>query len=99
VVSLIDGISLNSLIKKHNADYYYKDFQAKTQLVTVIFCILSRCDSMTEIFEGLEALGGKLYHLGLEKAQAKSTASDGMRDRDNKFFEDVYFRFEHQYQY
>ena len=98
VISLIDGISLTSIVKKHNADYYYKAFKAKTQLITVLFGIFSRCDSMTEICEGLRAMGGKLNHLGLEKAPAKSTACDGMRNRDNKFFEDVYFRLVHQYQ-
>ena len=91
IINLIDAISINSLVKKHNADHYYKAFKAKTQLITVLFGILSRCDSMTEICEGLRALGGKLNHLGLERAPAKSTACDGMRNRDNKFFEDVYF--------
>jgi hypothetical protein len=91
VIGLIDAISLQGVIKKHDADRYYKAFKAKTQLITVLFGILSRCDSMTEICEGLRALGGKLNHLGLEKAPAKSTACDGMRNRDNKFFEDVYF--------
>ena len=91
IINLIDAISINSLVKKHNADYYYKAFKAKTQLITVLFGILSRCDSMTEICEGLRALGGKLNHLGLESAPAKSTACDGMRNRDNKFFEEVYF--------
>jgi len=46
---------------------------------------------MTEICEGLRALGGKLNHLGLEKAPAKSTASDGLRNRSHKFFEELYF--------
>ena len=91
IINLIDAISINSLVKKHNADHYYKAFKAKTQLITVLFGILSRCDSMTEICEGLRAMGGKLNHLGLERAPAKSTACDGMRNRDNKFFEDVYF--------
>ena len=91
VISLLDAISLKSLIEKHNADYYYKAFKAKTQLITVLFGILSRCDSMTEICEGLRAMDGKLNHLGLDKAPAKSTACDGMRNRDNTFFEDVYF--------
>jgi hypothetical protein len=91
IINLIDAVSISSLVKKHNADHYYKAFKAKTQLITVLFGILSRCDSMTEICEGLRALGGKLNHLGLERAPAKSTACDGMRNRDNKFFEDVYF--------
>lgn len=98
VINLIEGINLTSLVKKHNADYYYKAFKAKTQLITVLFGIFSRCDSMTEICEGLRAMSGKLNLLGLEKAPAKSTACDGMRNRDSKFFEDVYFSLVRHYQ-
>mgnify|MGYP001004890315 CR=1 FL=1 len=98
VIGLVDAISIKSIAKKHNADYYYKAFKAKTQLITMLFGIISRCDSMTEICEGLRAMGGKLNHLGLDKAPAKSTACDGLRNRDNKFFEDVYFSLVHHYQ-
>jgi len=98
VINLIDAINLTSLVKKHSADHYYKAFKAKTQLVTMLFGILSRCDSMTEICEGLRAMGGKLNHLGLGEAPAKSTACDGLRNRDSKFFEDVYFTLVRHYQ-
>jgi hypothetical protein len=91
ILDLIDRVNIPSLVRKHDADRYYKAFKAKTQLVTMLFGILSRCDSMTEICEGLRAMGGKLNHLGLNKSPAKSTASDGLRNRPNKFFEDVYF--------
>lgn len=98
VIGLLDAISIKSLVDKHNTDYYYKAFKAKTQLITVLFGIFSRCDSMTEICEGLRAMGGKLNQLGLKNAPAKSTACDGMRNRDNKFFEDVYFSLVRHYQ-
>jgi hypothetical protein len=98
VINLIDAINITGIVKKHNADRYYKAFRAKTQLITVLFGILSRCDSMTEICEGLRAMGGKLNHLGLEQAPAKSTACDGMRNRDSKFFENVYFSLVRHYQ-
>lgn len=91
VLDLIERVNIAALVKKHSADRYYKAFQAKTQLITMLFGILSRCDSMTEICEGLRAMGGKLNHLGLLKAPAKSTACDGLRNRPSKFFEDVYF--------
>ncbi len=81
VISLIDGISMTSILKKHNADYYYKAFKAKTQLITVLFGIFSRCDKMSEICEGLRAMDGKLNHLGLEQAPEKSTACDRMRNQ------------------
>jgi hypothetical protein len=91
ILRLIDDFDLKSLVTKHNSDYYYKAYKSRTQLITMLFGILSRCDSMTEICEGLRALGGKLNHLGLEKAPAKSTASDGLRNRSHKFFEELYF--------
>jgi hypothetical protein len=98
IISLVDAISIKSLVKKHNADHYYKAFKAKTHLITMLFGIISRCDSMTEICEGLRAMGGKLNHLGLDKAPAKSTACDGLRNRDNKFFENIYFSLVRHYQ-
>jgi len=98
VINLLEAINIKSIVEKHNADYYYKAFKAKTQLITMLFGILSRCDSMTEICEGLRALGGKLNHLGLDKAPAKSTACDGLRNRDNRFFENIYFSLVRHYQ-
>jgi hypothetical protein len=92
IIGLVDDINLTGIIKKHNADHYYKAFKAKTQLITMLFGIMSRCDSMTEICEGMRAMSGKLNQLGLEKAPAKSTACDGLRSRSSKFFEEVYFK-------
>jgi hypothetical protein len=91
IVNLTDAVDIQGLIRKHNSDYYYKAFKTRTHLLTMLFGILSRCDSMNEICEGMRALGGKLNHLGMEKAPAKSTACDGLRNRDNRFFEDLYF--------
>ena len=98
ILDLINVVNIGSLVKAHNSDRYYKTFKTRTQLITLLFGIFSRCDSMGEICEGMRALGGKLNHLGLEKAPAKSTASDGLRNRDNSFFEDLYFRLVKQYQ-
>jgi hypothetical protein len=98
ILNLIDAVNIQSLIRKHNSDYYYKAFRSRTQLITMLFGILSRCDSMTEICEGMRALGGKLNHLGFKSAPAKSTACDGLRNRDNRFFEDLYFSLVKKYQ-
>jgi len=91
ILDLLSVINLEGLIKKHEADRYYKAFKAKTQLITMLFGILSRCDSIGEICEGMRAMRGKLNHLGLKSSPAKSTFSDGLRNRNDKFFEDVYF--------
>lgn len=91
ILNLLNGVDMQGLIQKHQSDRYYKAFKTRTQLITMLFGILSRCDSMTEICEGLRAFQGKLNHLGLDKSPAKSTACDGLRNRDSAFFEELYF--------
>lgn len=91
VVKLIEPAAVERLVEKHKSDRYYKAFKTYTHLLTMLFGILSRCDSMTEVCEGLRAMGGKLNHLGLDKAPSKSTASDGLRNRPHTFFQDLYF--------
>ena len=91
---LVDFIPKNKfdiLAKKHQTDRYYKSFPAWTQLVTMLFGVFSRCDSMGEICDGMLAMQGKLNHLGLNCSPAKSTAGDGLRERGNDFFKEFYF--------
>ena len=97
IINLIEKVNISSIIKEHDSDRYYKAFKSRTHLITMMFGILSRCDSMTEICEGLRAMGGKLNHLGLDSAPAKSTASDGLRNRDSRFFEALYFALANKY--
>ncbi|HRU13700.1 MAG TPA: DUF4372 domain-containing protein, partial [Dysgonamonadaceae bacterium] len=79
-LGLLGEINLESIIKHHDADRYYKSFKSKTHLITMLFGIISRCDSMGEICEGMRAMSGKLNHLGLKSSPAKSTACDGLRN-------------------
>jgi len=91
VLKLIDKGDFNRIVKQNGSDHYYKAFKSWTHTVTMLFGILSRCDSMTEICEGLRAMSGKLNHLGLLTSPAKSTAGDGLRNRDSSFFEALYY--------
>lgn len=97
LLKLIDKSDFNRIVKEKYSDYYYKAFKSWPHTVTMLFGILSRCDSMAEICEGLMALSGKLNHLGLAKAPAKSTAGDGLRNRDNSFFEALYYALTKRY--
>jgi len=91
LLDFIPRTKFDYLVRKHQSDRYYKTFDSWTHLITMLFGILSRCDSMGEVCDGMGALAGKLNHLGLASAPAKSTAGDGLRGRDNEFFKDVYF--------
>lgn len=97
VLGLVDKWSFNQLVKNKKSDYYYKAFKSWAHFVTMMFGILSRCDSMAETCEGLKGLSGKLNHLGLEKAPARSSAGDGLRNGDNTFFEALYYQLTERY--
>lgn len=91
IIDFIPRNKFDALVHKHQTDHYYKTFNSWTQLVTMLFGVLSRCDSMGEICDGMRGLDGKLNHLGLDAAPAKSTAGDGLRERKEEFFKEVYF--------
>lgn len=97
IVSLISKERFNKLVNQTKSDHYYKSFHSWSHLVTMLFGILSRCDSMGDTCVGLKAMSGKLNHLGLKQAPAKSTAGDGLRNRSSKFFEALYYQLVEQY--
>lgn len=97
LLSLINKANFNKLVHQTDSDYYYKSFHSWTHLITMLFGILSRCDSMGDTCEGLRAMSGKLNHLGLKQSPAKSTAGDGLRNRSSKFFEALYYQLVNQY--
>lgn len=91
LLNFIPRNKFDLLAHKHKTDHYYKTFDSWTHLMTMLFGIVSRCDSMGEICDGMQGLAGKLNHLGLDKSPAKSTAGDALRNRNNEFFQEVYF--------
>lgn len=97
VLSLIDKWDFRKLVKEKKSDHYYKAFKSWDHLVLMLFGILSRCDSMAETCEGLRAMSGKLNHLDMSKSPAKSSAGDGLRNRDNAFFEALYYELIERY--
>jgi len=91
IIKLIPRDTFNELVIKCKSDRYYKTFFSWEQLVTMLFGIFSRCDSMGEVCDGMRALAGKLNYLGMDCSPAKSTAGDGLRDRDEELFRLFYF--------
>ena len=97
VLQLVDKLAFQNLVRKTKSDRYYKAFKSWPHFVTMMFGILSRCDSMAETCEGLRGMSGKLNHLNMQKAPAKSSAGDGLRNRSNTFFEALYYELAERY--
>lgn len=88
---MVNRSKFNGLVKQHQSDRYYKKFSTWAHFTSMMFGIYSRCDSVTEIVEGMIGCVGKLAHLGLKEVPPKSTITDGNRQRDHALFESLYF--------
>ena len=91
VINLLPKGLFQELVFKLGTDRYYKTFFSYEQLVTMLFGIFARCDSMAEVCDGMRALGGKLNSLGFDIAPAKSTVGDALRSRSEELFRQYYF--------
>ena len=79
------------LARKHGSDRGAKGFDSWTQFVAMLFCQLSRADSLREICNGLACCIGKLSHLGVSGPPNKSTLSYANAHRPHEMFEELFF--------
>jgi hypothetical protein len=76
-------------VGKHQAERHARRFSSWGQLVSMLFCQLAQAKSLREITEGLQASEGKLRHLGLPEAPARSTLAYADSHRPWQLFETV----------
>ena len=76
--------------RKYGGERYVKSFDAYTHLLTMLYAVIQRFDSLREIETSMTAEVRKLKHLGIESVPKRSTLSDANARRSEKFFEEVY---------
>ena len=91
VISCIPKREVQLISKAHQSDRYYKKITLQTHLTTLLYGVLSCCHGLREICEGMLVCEGKLNHLGLQKAPARSTLSDANNNRHWTAFESIYY--------
>lgn len=67
-----------------------KSFDGFTHLLTMLYAVIMRFDSLREIEAAMTAEVRKLRHIGIDRVPKRSTLSDANARRPEKFFEDVY---------
>ena len=90
ILTLSSKNSLSPIIKKAKADRYYKSIKSWDHFVSMMFAVLSGCTSLREICISMEAMNGKLNHLGIGKAPARSTLADANKNRSSAVFGQIY---------
>jgi hypothetical protein len=73
ILQLIPRLEFESAVRKHNAERHARGFSSWGQFIAMLFCQLGHAKSLREICGGLAASEGKLRHLGLPTAPARST--------------------------
>lgn len=91
VLNLLPKQIIREISREKKADRYYKGFTTEKHLISLLFGILSKCNTLRELCEGMLACEGKLNHFGLIKTPARSTISDANSRRSNEVFEAIYF--------
>ena len=79
-----------SLVKKHEAEKGAKGFSCWDQFVAMVFSQLSHADSLREIEHGLAACEGKLRHVGMRKAPARSTLAYANEHRPAEMYAELF---------
>lgn len=97
ILDVIPSSVINAANRKHKANRYYKRLPLRVHLVSLLYGVFSYCNGLRELCEGLLACEGKLSHLGLDKAPARSTISDANNKRSYQVFETIYYGLLKQY--
>jgi hypothetical protein len=90
LIKSLDRDKIIEMSRKNNGERYVKSFDGYTHLLTMLFAVIMRFDSLREIEAAMIAEVRKLHHIGIEKVPKRSTLSDANARRSEKFFEDVY---------
>lgn len=91
VLSMVNRNDFSKSVLRHQAEKHSKGFSSWDQFVSMLFCQAAGADSLREITGGLASAAGKLTHLGMKKAPAKSTLAYANANRSWRVFEDMFY--------
>ena len=93
ILNLIDRNLFTKTVEKYKTDKHSKGINSWTHLVSMLFCHLSKAQSIREITNGLMSITGNLNHLGIQgKTPKKSSLSYINSSRDWQMFREFYFK-------
>jgi hypothetical protein len=89
-LQLFPRLEFELATRKHSAERHARGFTCWGQFVAMLFCQLGHAKSLREICGGLAASEGKLRHLGLPGAPARSTLAYANEHRPWQMYETVF---------
>ena len=90
LIKSLDRDKIIEMSRKSGGERYVKSFDGYTHLLTMLFAVIMRFDSLREIEAAMTAEVRKLRHIGIRSVPKRSTLSDANARRPEAFFEQVY---------
>ena len=90
LIKPLDREKIVEMSRKHGGEKYVKSFDGYTHLLTMLYAVIQRFDSLREIETSMTAEVRKLRHVGIDTVPKRSTLSDANARRSEKFFDEVY---------
>lgn len=90
LIKSLDREKIVEISRKHGGEKYVKSLDGYTHLLTMLYAVIQRFDSLREIETSMTAEVRKLHHVGIDTVPKRSTLSDANARRSEKFFEEVY---------
>ena len=90
LIKSLDREKIVEMSRKHGGEKYVKSFDGYTHLLTMLYAVIQRFDSLREIETSMTAEVRKLHHVGIDTVPKRSTLSDANARRSERFFEEVY---------
>jgi hypothetical protein len=92
ILQLFSRTEFQTAVHQHKAERHARGFTCWGQFIAMLFCQLGRAHSLSEITQGLAASEGKLKHLGLSEAPAKSTLAYANQHRPWELYQTVFLQ-------
>lgn len=96
ILKLFPRSEFAQLVHETKAERHARGFTSWQQFVSMMFCQLGKAQSLREICQGLASIEGKINHLGVGSAPARSTLAYANEKRPwqlyQKVFEGLYAR-------
>ena len=90
LIKSLDHDKIVEISRKHGGERYVKSFDGYTHLLTMLYAVIMRFDSLREIETTMITEVRKLHHVGIDRIPKRSTLSDANARLSEKFFEEVY---------
>lgn len=90
LIKCLEKGKIIEISRKYGGERYVKSFDGFHHLLTMLYAVIMRFDSLREIEASMLAEVRKLAHIGLESVPRRSTLSDANSRRSEKIFGEVY---------